>query len=140
MKVLVDTNVILDVLLDRAPFVDASSELLARVERGEVEGCVCATTVTTIHYLAGKVVGAAQARTAISRLLSILGVAAVNRPVIEAALESPLTDFEDAVLLEAGRAEDVRSIVTRNPADFARGDLPVHTPAELLAILHQASR
>ena len=58
MKILFDTNVILDLLLDRAPFSQAAGKLLSAVELGEVGGCVCATTMTTIHYLATKVVGA----------------------------------------------------------------------------------
>ncbi len=135
MKVLLDTNVVLDVLLEREPFVMHSAALLARVERGELAAVVGATTVTTIHYLATRVVGATAARTAVDDMLSILQVAAVNQPVIEAALESPLSAFEDAVLLEAARACGAHAIVTRNVRDFVAGNLPVYEPAELLAIL-----
>jgi len=135
VKVLLDTNVVLDVLLEREPFVMHSAALLARVERGELAAVVGATTVTTIHYLATRVVGATAARTAVDDMLSILQVAAVNQPVIEAALESPLSAFEDAVLLEAARACGAHAIVTRNVRDFVAGNLPVYEPAELLAIL-----
>lgn len=58
MKVLFDTNVILYLLLDREPFSDAASYLLSKVERSEIIGYVCATTITTIHYLATKALGA----------------------------------------------------------------------------------
>ncbi len=57
MKILIDTNIILDVMLDRAPFSEPASRLLSIVERGQLAGFVCATTVTTIHYLASKVMG-----------------------------------------------------------------------------------
>ena len=135
MRVLFDTNVVLDLLLEREPFVDAAASLFARAERGQLSGYVCATTITTIHYLAAKVVGAEPAREAISTLLSIVEVAPVNRAVTEAALESPLSDFEDAVLLEAARSCGVQSIVTRNASDFVPGDLPIFEPTELLAVL-----
>lgn len=135
MKVLLDTNVVLDVLLEREPSVMHSAALLVRVERGELAAVVGATTVDTIHYLATRVVAATAARTAVGDMLSILQVAAVNQPVIEAALESPLSDFEDAVLLEAARACGAHAIVTRNVRDFVAGNLPVYEPAELLAIL-----
>lgn len=135
MKVLLDTNVVLDVLLEREPFVAAAAGLLARVEGGSVVGWVGATTVTTIHYLATKVVGAARAKAAITSLLSIVRVAPVTQAVIEAALASPLVDFEDAVLLAAARACGAHAIVTRDPRGYAGGDLPVYDPRELLAIL-----
>lgn len=135
MRVLLDTNIILDVLLEREPFVIASAAVLARVERGDVAAVVGATTVTTIHYLATKTVGSAAAREAVAEMLGILQVAAVNQSVIKAALESPLADFEDAVLLEAARACGAQAIVTRNVRDFVAGDLPVYEPTELLAIL-----
>lgn len=54
MKTLFDTNVILDVLLDREPFSDDASLLLSKVENSEIIGFICAITVTTIHYLATK--------------------------------------------------------------------------------------
>ena len=58
MKIFFDTNVILDILLDREPFVRDALYLLAKVERSEVTGCICTTTVTTIYYLVRKVLGA----------------------------------------------------------------------------------
>ena len=135
MRVLFDTNVILDLLLEREPFADAAAALLARAELGAVTGFVGATTVTTIHYLATKVIGREAARDAISSLMSILHVAAVSGPVLDAALQSPLEDFEDAVLLEAGRAAGADAVVTRDLRDFAAADIPIHHPTELLAIL-----
>lgn len=61
MKVLFDTNVILDVLLDREPFSAAASLLLAKAEQDEIAGFACATTITTIYYLAAKMLGAKMA-------------------------------------------------------------------------------
>ena len=121
----------LDVLLDREPFAESAAALLSRVEAGEIQGCLSATTVTTIHYLASKVVGTKQALLAIRKLLSIFEVAPVDRPALEAALESALADFEDAVLHEAARQVSAEAIVTRDPADFKRAVLPVYSSREL---------
>ena len=57
MNVLFDTNVILDLLLEREPFVRDAQALVSRVERGEIVGLLCATTVTTLHYLLCKSLG-----------------------------------------------------------------------------------
>jgi hypothetical protein len=67
---------------------------LSEVESGKLSGSVCATTVTTIHYLAMKVVGTVRAKGEIRKLLSIVEVAGVNRGVLEEALESKLADFD----------------------------------------------
>ena len=61
-RALFDTNVVLDVLLNREPHAQASAQALALVERGEVQGFLCATTVTTVHSIAAKMLSANRAR------------------------------------------------------------------------------
>jgi predicted nucleic acid-binding protein len=126
---------VLDVLLEREPFAAAAAEALSRAEAGQIEGCLCATTITTIHYLAAKVVGAKQALLAVRKLLGIFEIAPVNRPVLTAALDSTLGDFEDAVLHEAARQVSAQGIVTRDPSDFRNAALPTWSPAELCRLL-----
>ncbi len=135
MKVLFDTNVILDVLLDREPFVNDSIWLLSKVERSEITGFVCATTITTIHYLLTKALGSDAALRHISSLLSLFVIAPVNRLVIEGALKSKFNDFEDAVLHEAALHAGAKYIVTSNSRDFKPSKLPVFEPRELIYIL-----
>lgn len=125
----------LDVLLDREPFAGPAAELLSRIELGTIEGCLCATTITTIHYLAAKTVGAKQALLAIRRLLAIFEIAPVNRPVLAAALELGFADFEDAVVHEAAGQVSAQAIITRNPSDFKKGVLPTYSPAEICRLL-----
>ncbi len=91
MKILFDTNVILDVLLDREPFSEDASCLLSKVERSEIIGFLCATTLTTIHYLISKSLGPKEAIEHIQALLSLFEVAPVNRLVLANALLLPYT-------------------------------------------------
>ena len=135
MKVLFDTNVILDVLLDREPFVYDSLYLLSKVEQSEITGFVCATTITTIHYLASKTLGADQALRHINSLLSLFVIAPVNRIVIENAINSKFNDFEDAVLHAAAQHAGAKYIVTRNSIDFKKSQLSVFEPPELVNAL-----
>lgn len=135
MRVLFDTNILIDFLLDRAPFADAAADLLSRVDRGEIQGLACANSFTTIFYLAQKAVGLADARRYISALLSILEVAPVNRATLEHAADSVTSDFEDAVIIEAGQQASAECIVTRNERDFANSPIPVYSPATLLGLL-----
>ena len=135
MKALFDTNVILDVLMDREPFSESAAYLLSMVERSEINGLMCATTVTTIHYLLTKALNRQEASLHIKSLLSLFEVAPVNRIVLENALSSNFTDFEDAVIHEAARHSGANCIVTRNIKDFSLSKLPVFTPAEFLNML-----
>ncbi|MDX1253606.1 MAG: PIN domain-containing protein [Gammaproteobacteria bacterium] len=135
MRVIFDTNVVLDVLLDREPFAGDAAHLFASVEREELDACLCATTITTIHYLASKALGSDQARILVKKLLSLFEIAPVNRPVLESAEELGFTDFEDAVLHEAARHVGVQAIVTRDPKGFAQAALPIYTPDLLLKAL-----
>jgi predicted nucleic acid-binding protein len=135
VKVLFDTNVILDVLMDRVPFAEDASFLMSMAEKGEIEGCIAATTVTTLIHLIQKALGRNSAAEKIKTLLSIFEPLPVNRGILEAALNSSFKDFEDAVLYEAGRHAGVEYILTRNVKDFRKSELPVSTPTEFMAML-----
>ena len=135
MRILFDTNVVLDVLLDREPFAEVSGNLFSRVERGDVVGFVGATTVTTVHYLSTKVIGAARANGVVKQLLGLFGVAAVNRTVLVDALGLGFDDYEDAVLHEAARHAGVEGLLTRDRRGFRKAKLSVYAPEELLKML-----
>ena len=133
MRILVDTNVVLDVLLDRRPFAQAAAQVFALVEESRIEGFLCATTVTTVDYLLGQALAPDEARAALKRLLDLFEIAPVNRPVLEQALGSNISDFEDAVLEQSARLVSVDAIATRNLTDFEKSSVPAFDPPELLS-------
>jgi predicted nucleic acid-binding protein len=135
VKILFDTNIVLDVLLDREPFSDLATKLFSRVEKKELKGFLGATTVTTIYYLASKVAGKKKADREISKLLSLFQIAPVNKPVLDEAIKSKFSDFEDSVLHEAAKQSGVQGIVTRNPKDFKKATLSIYSPEELYKLL-----
>jgi predicted nucleic acid-binding protein len=91
--VILDTNVVLDLLLDRQPFAKAAVDIFCLVEESRIEGFLCATTITTIDYLLIQSLPKAKARDALRRLISLFEIATVNRPVIERALVSKINDL-----------------------------------------------
>lgn len=135
MKVLLDTNIVLDVLLDRKPFVIEAAKLFSLIEEAALTGILCSTTITTIHYLATKAMGAKNAHKQIEKLLQLFDIAAVNRTVIVGALQSRFPDFEDAVVYEAARHNAVDIIITRDKTGFKKTSLKIYTPKEMLSIL-----
>ena len=133
-QVLFDSDVLIDVLAQRQPFVTASAQALNRVTQPEVQGFVSGHAVTNIFYILRRQVGSETARELLSRLLQHLQVASVTDEVIRAALQSSMTDFEDAVTSEAANAAGVEVIVTRNTPDFAASAIPTVLPEEFLAM------
>jgi predicted nucleic acid-binding protein len=134
-RLLLDVNVVLDVLLDRKPFADASAAVWAAVEQGDAEGFLSAHAVTTLHYLNAKDVGARMARETTEALLSVFEVAAVDGTVLHAALALRWADFEDAVTAAAARRAKCDVVVTRNARHFKRSPVRALTPSETMAWL-----
>ncbi len=139
MRVLVDTNVILDVVCDRQPFVADAVALWTQLASGAATGCISATTLTTIFYLARKQLGTAAARQAVSDLMSVFDICGVDRAVLQAALNRPMTDFEDAVQDAAAELGGVTVIVTRNASDFTGSTLRIVDPATLAQELQRGA-
>jgi len=135
LKVIVDTNIVLDVLLARKPFAGPAAKVFGLVERSEIEAYLCATTMTTVDYLLGQSLPRARARDALHGLLSLFEIAPVNRPVIEEALKSRITDFEDAVLEQSGHLVEAEAIVSRDVKGFRHSSLTAFDPVELLTHL-----
>ena len=134
MRVLLDTNVLMDVLLERELFVNESAQVFDQVVRGAVTGLICATTVTTIFYLTSREVGGEEAMRHIQKLMNLYEIAPVTRSVLDAAITSNSPDFEDAVLAEAAHQAGAQAIITRNLKDFAKSPVRAYTPRQWLAM------
>jgi len=135
LKIMFDTNIVLDLLMDRMPFSDSAVELFSKVEDGAIIGYLCGTTITTVCYLVSGSLGAARAQDEIRKLLGLFEVAPVNRLVLESALGIDFNDFEDAVIHEAACHVGADAIVTRNLKDYKKSRIPVYSSEELARIL-----
>jgi len=139
LKILFDTNVILDVLLNRAPFVDMSANLVSSVESDVIEGYLCATTITTLDYLISKSRNRETAKIEIQKILTLFQIAEVNSTVLSMAINSGFADFEDAGQYFSGKCCNVNGLVTRNTKDYKQAALPIYTPDELWSIVSSSS-
>jgi predicted nucleic acid-binding protein len=134
-RILLDTNVVLDVLLDRQPWVESSAAVWASVETGVCEGMLAAHAVTTIHYLLRRELGNAGAKRTASAILRVFPVAGVDGAVLQEALQLSFTDFEDAVTAAAARLAGCECIVTRDPKGFRGSPVRSFTPESVAALL-----
>ena len=136
MRVLFDTNVLLDVLLEREPHVEVAEKLVALVDNRRVEGYICATAATTLRYVGAKVLGPKVVHEHLRTLLGVFDVAAVDREVLLRALDANgFTDYEDAVVHEAAHSAGCNALVTRDATLFVKATMPVFQPVELLAVV-----
>lgn len=135
MKLAFDTNVVLDVLLDRAPFAESARGLWAAVEARRVEGVLAGHTFTTVWYLVAAARTAASARAVVALIARVFGVATVDAAVVKRALELDFTDFEDAVCAAAAEAAGCDVVVTRNRKDFGSSPVTAVDPITALALV-----
>ena len=114
MRVLIDTNIILEVLLEREPFVGEARTLLENIRIGRITGYVTATSLTNIFYIVRRQTQSIErAREAVSMTLTLLEICLVDRQILEQAFASKLSDFEDAVQEACAMRENLDAIVTR---------------------------
>ncbi len=133
LKVLVDTNVALDAIAAREPFRADAERIFLLAAEEQIAGCLTANSVLDIYYLASKALSDQAAREAVRRLFRIFSVLDVRGADCEAALDSPLPDFEDAVLIRCGRDAQVDCLVTRDEFLIRAADeIPAVSPAAFL--------
>jgi len=132
MKVLIDTNVILDIALNREPFVENSALFLKVASRQMISLFITATTVTDLYYIIRKEKGKAVALSFIEDLLRFVDVASVDKKTVIEALHSGIPDFEDAIQVHAAGQAAIAVIVTRNESDFVGSGLDIQTPKSFL--------
>ena len=130
--ILLDTDVLIDVALDRKPHVEASAELLTLLEIRPRMAFVAWHTLSNFYYLVSPTRGQNDAREFLVELTRFVSVAPTDTEAFHYAAFLPLPDFEDALQVAAARACGASWIATRNTRDFARSPIPARTPAELV--------
>jgi predicted nucleic acid-binding protein len=133
VRVLVDTNIVLDFLLQREPFFQDAELLFQAIDAGQVIGYVTATTLTDIFYISRKHTRSVeQARQAVSETLTIMVICSIDRAVLESAFNSGLADFEDAVQIFGAVTQGLDTILTRDNKGFLSSPIPVLSVQDLL--------
>ena len=135
MRALLDVNVVLDVLLDRQPFVEQSRRIWQASDEGSFDACVAAFSIPTIYYVCRRQQDQQAAARAVDLCLEAFEISALYRECILAARRMSGGDFEDNLQIACAITDFMQGIVTRNPTDFAGSPIRVYTPTEFLAQL-----
>lgn len=135
MKVFLDANVIIDVVLNRTDFIEASSKVLQLGLDGECELCASDITFTTVSFYAKKHRTIEQLYEVMQSLRDFIDIVPSGKTAIDWALNHKARDFEDAVQYFSALRSGAEYIVSRNVRDYPFHDIPVVTPVELLGMM-----
>lgn len=133
MKVLIDTNIIIDYLDDRAPFADHAEKIFDLCEKKKLTGILTASSVTDIYYIMRKIIGREKALESLKMLFAVFEIAQVGKNDLLRAIESPVMDYEDALISVCAKHAKAECIVTRNIRDFTKSPVLPISPEDFLA-------
>jgi len=134
MKVFVDTDVIIDVLLERKDF-NYSIKVLEYLELGKLKGVTSPVIITNIFYIVSKEKSKNEAWGMIRKLRLLFKITKINQSIIDKALTSNFKDFEDAIQYYSALDNKVDYLVTRNKSDYVGKEIVIVSPQELLALI-----
>ncbi len=134
MNVIFDTNVVLDVLAGREPFFASSSKAIALAEQHRCKVAITANTVTDLYYLLRRHLSdGIRAKTILLGAVQRIIVLDTTRELCLSAFDSPVADFEDAVLVASAVKWSADYIVTRNSGDFAASPIEALLPEQFIS-------
>jgi len=139
VKVLLDTNIIIDHALQRQPFWEASEQILAAIEQKQIEGYISASTFSDLYYIIRRARGRDWALTYLNNLITFCQIATVNHSAIAMALTANFRDFEDAIQSAKAVLNQLDALVTRNPQDFPVIIPRILTPEQLIEELRHST-
>jgi predicted nucleic acid-binding protein len=133
MKILIDTNVIIDILEHREPFFKDSYKVIQLSLEGKLEAVMSVGAVTDVYYIINKGIrDSTKAREKIVGLTTLIRICDTFAVDITAALPMNISDFEDAVVSAIAKREKADYIITRNGKDFTNSPVPAISPAQFL--------
>ena len=136
MKLLLDTNVLLDVVLNRSPFVEDARKLMVAGFYRDAELWASAKSFTDVFYVARKAASSASAAyDAMQAVACELSICSIDATDINNAFSLRWPDFEDCVVFQSAKKIKADYIITRNGKDFAESSVPTMTPTEFLAYM-----
>lgn len=133
MRALIDTCVIIDALQNREPFSADAQTIFLAAANNQYVGCITAKSSTDIYYLTHRYTHDDKAsRSVLNKLFTLFEVLDTAGIDCRHAIPSPVSDFEDAVMIETASRTEVDCIITRNTHDYAKSVVPVYTPKQFL--------
>ena len=139
IRVLLDTNIIIDFLNDRQPFSLHAADIFRQGRKKSIELFTSSHSFSTTHYIMKKLLTEKELRSALTKLNQHIQILPVTEKEIQHALSSNHQDFEDSIQIFTALNGNIDYIVTRNIKDFQKSPVKVNTPDQLLQSLNHSS-
>ena len=131
-KLLIDTNIIIDLLAKRENFYEEAQELFTFADEKKVLLYISALSFANTHYILSKDLKADEARKILIKFKTLVTILPLECKILDLALASDFEDFEDAIQYYTALDNNLSMIITRNKKDFRKSKLPVLTAKEYL--------
>lgn len=132
-KILIDTNVLLDYLLEREPFFEEAKKVILSCTDGKIKGCVAAHSMPDMFFILRKDYNAKERREVLLNLCKIFDVEGIDKAKLISGLENEnFLDFEDCLQMECAKSYGADYIVTRNISDYAASEVKAVMPKDYL--------
>ncbi len=136
-KVFIDSDIILDLLCKREPFYSYAAEIFTLGDTKKIELVTTSVVFANVFYILRKLLGIDKAKELLRKLRIIISVVSVEEKIVDLALNSKFSDFEDGLQYFTARENDIKIILTRNTKDYKEKDLLVQTPKEYLIAVNK---
>ena len=134
-KILIDTNVLLDYLLEREPFFEDAKGIMVACTEGKAKGCIAAHSIPNMFFILRKDYNAKERREVLSNLCSIFDVEGIDKAKLLFGLANEhFTDFEDCLQMECAKSYGADYIVTRNVADYSASEVKAIEPKDYMKL------
>jgi len=133
-RLLIDTNIIIDLLSKREKFYGEAAELFSLADKNQLELTTSSLTFANTNYILSKLTSATESREILRKFKVLVEVLDLNDKITELALsDTNFTDFEDGLQYYSAIENEIDVIITRNKKDFKNSKIPVLTAKEFLA-------
>jgi len=134
-KILIDTNVLLDYLLEREPFFDDAKKVILSCTEGNIKGCIAAHSISNMFFILRKDYTAKERREILLNLCTIFNIEGIDKAKLLSGLANEyFSDFEDCLQMECAKSYGAEYIVTRNVADYSTSEIKAILPSEYLGL------
>ena len=145
MKVLVDTNVVIDVLQNRDPWCEAGKKIFLAIANKQIIGCLTAKQIADIHYFSRKQFKEQEnvdkkCRSVITKLLALFELLDTLGIDCQDAVAIENNDYEDAIMMSTAVRSDMDAIITRDKSHYHSAPIPVYTAEEFVKKLEMQSK
>lgn len=135
-RLLIDTNIVIDLLAKREPFYNSAAQLFSLADKKELTLCISSISIANTYYILSKLSSEKTTRDVIRKFKVLVEILPLDDKIVDLALSNELfQDFEDGLQFYTSIENNIDIIISRNKKDFKHSSIPVLTAKEFVSML-----